>query len=65
MKKVYNIHQSEFPRLSGVQGAGEQRTELYMQYSEGAAQTVTQQSAKSPSRAAGSAGRQAGTAGKF
>ena len=44
----------------GVQGAGEQRTEVYGQYSKGAAQPATPQSAASTSRAAGSASRQAG-----
>lgn len=44
---------------NGVQGAGEQQTETYKQYDEGAAQPATQQSVESVSRAAGSASRQA------
>jgi hypothetical protein len=43
-----------------VQGTGEQQTEPYMKYGEGAAQPVTPQSAASTSGAAGSASRQAG-----
>lgn len=53
---------TEALRSDGVQGAGEQRTEAYMKYDEGAAQPATPQSAESASRAAGSAGRQGGTA---
>lgn len=48
------------PHLSGVQGAGEQRTKPYLTYGEGAAQPATPQSTKRASRAAGSASRQAG-----
>jgi release factor glutamine methyltransferase len=52
----------QLQRLDGVQGAGEQRTETYIKYGEGAVQQATQQSAKSTSRAAGSTSRQAGAA---
>lgn len=45
--------------LDGVQGADEQRTEPYQEYGEGEAESVTQQSAKSGSRVAGSAGKHA------
>lgn len=41
-------------------GAGEQRAEVYEQYSEGAAQPATPQSAVSANSAVGSVGRQAG-----
>jgi exodeoxyribonuclease-3 len=44
--------------LSGVQGNSEQRTEAYSQYAEGAAEKLTQQSAKSIDSADSSAGRQ-------
>jgi DNA primase len=44
--------------LSVLQGADEQRTEAYMEYGEGAAQSVTPQNAKNLSQQAGSAGRQ-------
>ena len=47
------------PHSDGVQGTGEQRTEAYMQYGEGAAQPATPQSAKTSSRVPGSAGQQA------
>ena len=47
---------------STIQGKGEQRTESYMKYGEGAAQDLTQKRAKSASGAAGSASRQAGAA---
>ena len=40
-------------RLDGAQGAGEQRTEAYMQYGEGAAQPATPQSVKSSGRVSG------------
>ncbi|MBI2589348.1 NYN domain-containing protein [Candidatus Saccharibacteria bacterium] len=50
--------------LDGVQGAGEQRTESYMQYGEGAAKPATPQSAKSDSGVGGSADEQAGAARK-
>lgn len=43
----------------GVQGAGEQRTEPYMQYGEGAAQSATQQSAARSGGVPGSARQQA------
>lgn len=59
------VHVSDTPqasRLDGVQGAGEQRTEPYQEYGEGAAQSVTPQSAKSTGGVAGSAGQQAGAA---
>ena len=46
--------------LDGVQGAGEQQTETYNKYDEGAAQPATTQSAKSTSSAASSASGQAG-----
>jgi DNA polymerase V len=52
---VYNRTQP-----SVMQGSGEQWTEPYMQYGEGAAQPITPQRAGSTSSAAGSAGRQAG-----
>lgn len=45
-------------------GAGEQRTEAYIKYSEGAAQPATPQSAPSSSGAASSDGRQAGAVRK-
>lgn len=48
------------PHSSGVQDAGEQRTEPYIKYGEGAAEPATPQSAESASGTAGSAGRQAG-----
>jgi len=46
--------------LNGVQGNGEQQTEPYTKYGEGAAQAMTQQSVKSDSSVSGSAGQQAG-----
>lgn len=49
-------HQSH---LDAMQGAGEQRTQVYGKYSGGAAQPATPQSAKSLGGAACSAGRQA------
>ncbi|MBI2009534.1 hypothetical protein HYS84_03995 [Candidatus Saccharibacteria bacterium] len=48
-------NKTQVTHLDGVQGAGEQRTEPYMKYGEGAAQSVTPQSAKSASRVGGSA----------
>ncbi len=45
--------------LDAMQGAGEQRTEMYLTYFEGVAQSATPQCAKSLSGAAGSVGRQA------
>lgn len=45
----------ERPGASAMQGEGEQRTEAYKEYSEGAAQPSTQQRAASKSRASGSA----------
>ncbi len=48
------------PHLDGAQGEGEQRTEAYTKYDEGAAQPSTQRSAKNASRVDGSAGKQAG-----
>jgi DNA polymerase len=42
--------------VSGVQGSGEQRTEAYEQYSEGAAEPITQQSATKLDGSGGSAG---------
>jgi ribosome-binding ATPase YchF (GTP1/OBG family) len=53
---------SQASRFDGVQGAAEQRTEPYMQYGEGAAETATQQSAKSTSGVSGFAGQSAGVA---
>ena len=44
--------------LSIMQGAGEKRTERYEQYSEGAAEPVTQQYAKKAGRVSGSAAEQ-------
>lgn len=44
--------------MDAMQGGGEERTEPYMQYGEGAPQPATQQRAKSRAGAAGSAGRQ-------
>lgn len=63
------IRQAEAPsagvsRLSGVQGADEQRTEPYMKYGEGAAQPATPQSAKSDAGTAGLASRQGGAVRK-
>ena len=46
------------------QGGVEERTEAYMRYGEGVPQASTPHGAKSPGGAAGSAGRQARTAGK-
>lgn len=46
--------------LDATQGDGEERTEAYMEYGEGAPEPSTQRSAKSDSGASGSAGRQAG-----
>jgi len=46
----------------GGRGAGEQRTEMYRRYDEGAAQPETKQSAESTSGVASSAGRQADAA---
>jgi hypothetical protein len=57
MYKNPNFYQP--PSLSGVQGAAEQRTELYPKYSEGAAQAATPQSTKSRGGVAGFAGKQA------
>ena len=48
-------------RVDAMQGATEQRTEVYEKYSEGAAQVVTQQRAASDSRVLGSAQKQAVT----
>lgn len=45
--------------LDEVQGKGEQRSETYMKYVEGAAESLTKQFAKSKSGAGGSAHRQA------
>jgi putative ATPase len=45
--------------LRASQGSGEEQTELYQEYSEGAPQPLTQRGAKSRSRVAGSAGKQA------
>ncbi len=53
---------SQPPRLSGVPGAVEQRTELYLKYSEGAAQAATPQSAKSIGGVPGFARQQADAA---
>jgi DNA-formamidopyrimidine glycosylase len=44
--------------LDALQGKGEQRTEAYMEYGEGAAQVLTPQSAKSSSRVPSSARKQ-------
>ncbi|CAN5677927.1 hypothetical protein BH23PAT2_BH23PAT2_09020 [soil metagenome] len=44
--------------MDGVQGADEQRTEMYSVYGEGVAQTATQQSTKSIDRVRGSAKKQ-------
>lgn len=49
-------------RLDEAQGTDEQRTEAYMKYGEGAAQSTTPRFAKSVSGAVGSAGRQADAA---
>lgn len=46
-------------QASGVQGAGEERTETYKEYVEGVQETATQQSAASGSSAGGSADGQA------
>ncbi|MBX4191162.1 hypothetical protein KW794_03685, partial [Candidatus Saccharibacteria bacterium] len=46
--------------LDALQGADEERTEVYMKYAKGVPQSATQQGAKSDSSAAGSAGGQAG-----
>ena len=46
--------------LDAMQGKGEEQTELYQAYSEGAPEPLTPQRAKSASGAAGSASRQAG-----
>lgn len=48
--------------LDGVQGAGEQRTEPYIKYGEGAAAPATPQSAKNASRLPGKAGQPASVA---
>jgi len=45
--------EARLTRLDGVQGAGEQRTESYMGYGEGAAQLATPQSAKSSVKVSG------------
>lgn len=50
------------PRMDGVQGTGEQRTEPYQEYVEGAVQPVTRQSAMNTSGVSGSAGQQASVA---
>ncbi len=47
---------------SGVQGAGEARTESYKRYGEGALESATPQSTESASGVVGSAGQQASTA---
>lgn len=62
LEKLAEIYSTGASCLSGVQGAGEQRTEPYIQYGEGAAQPGTQQLTKSDSMVAGSASQQAGTA---
>ncbi len=46
------------------EGAGEKRTEAYMQYAEGVSEPVTPRLAKSVSGTSGSARSQAGTARK-
>ena len=65
MKYQFTFITSQVPRLNGLQGAGEQRTEVYNKYGEGAAQTATPQSAKSPGGVACFAGKQAGAAGRL
>lgn len=57
---VYKVFVPVASQADAMQGAGEQRTEVYGRYSEGAAQSATPQSAASTSGAAGSASRQAG-----
>lgn len=59
LERYLNIEEGG-THVDGVQGTGEQRTEPYRKYGEGAAQSVTPQSAASTGGAAGSAGRQAG-----
>src|SRR5215204_3239210 len=53
LEKLANLYTRRGAGLDGVQGADEQRTELYQEYSEGAAQSATPQSAKSTSGMAG------------
>ncbi|MBI2008937.1 ribosome biogenesis GTPase Der [Candidatus Saccharibacteria bacterium] len=59
---VQELEYYDYPRGShfdAAQGAGEQRTETYRRYDEGAAEPATQRSAKSSRRISGSAGKQA------
>jgi tRNA threonylcarbamoyl adenosine modification protein YjeE len=61
LNKIYKGHiNSDLLHLDGVQGADEQRTEPYLNTVKGVVQSVTQQSAKSTSRVASSASKQAG-----
>jgi DNA helicase-2/ATP-dependent DNA helicase PcrA len=60
-KLVYNMdwqQSGRAERLDGAQGAGEQRTELYSRYSEGAAESVTPRAAKSDNSVSSSAREQ-------
>jgi tRNA A37 threonylcarbamoyladenosine biosynthesis protein TsaE len=60
-----NAGAPQFVQPDGMQGAAEQRTEPYTKYGEGAAETVTPQSAGSGGRFAGFAGKQADTGQKL
>lgn len=59
-----NINKLRLTRLDEALGAGEQRTELYLTYSEGAAQAATQRFAKSAGGVPGYARQQVGAACK-
>lgn len=56
---------SQLAGLDVMQGSDEQRTESYTKYDKGAAQSLTQQHAKSTTGAAGLTGRQGGVASKL
>ncbi len=56
--KYGGSRESQVPDARGVQGDGEQQTEPYQAYGEGAAEPTTRQSAASDSGTASSAGRQ-------
>lgn len=60
--KVFVSEKSSVTRADGVQGTGEQQSELYEMYSERAAEPVTPQSAASTGSISSSAGKQASAA---
>lgn len=58
--EALGLAEPEPSHMDATQGAGEQRTEPYTKYGEGAAEPATQQSAMSTSRVISSANQQAG-----